>query len=87
MRSSSLPNLCHFGSWRTYIEAEAQKIEMTALIQEERQNLQVYINLGTQLDEEYAKLIEQSENVKRNVNRLTDNLIKTIQKKRNKEVG
>ena len=62
-------------------EAEAQKIEMTALIQEERQNLQEYMNLVTQLDEEYAKLIEQSENVKRNVDRFTDNLIKTIQAK------
>ena len=63
-------------------EAEAQKIEMTALIQEERQNLQAYMNLVTQLDEEYAKLIEKSENLKRNVNRFTDDLIKTIQAKR-----
>ena len=63
-------------------EAEAQKIEMTALIQEERQNLQAYMNLIIQLDEEYAKLIEQSENVKRNVDRFTDDLIETIQAKR-----
>ena len=63
-------------------EAEAQKIEMATLIQEQRQNLQVYMNLVTQLDEEYAKLIEESENVKRNVNRFTDNLVKTIQAKR-----
>ena len=63
-------------------EAEAQKIEMTALIQEQRQNLQEEMNLITQLDEEYAKLIEQSENVKRNVNRFTDDLIETIQAKR-----
>ena len=63
-------------------EAEAQKIEMTALIQEQRQQLQAYMNLITQLDEEYAKLIQQSENVKSNVNRFTDNLIKTIQAKR-----
>ena len=63
-------------------EAEAQKIEMTALIQEQRENLQEEMNLITQLDEEYAKLIEQSENVKRNVDRFTDNLIKTIQAKR-----
>ena len=63
-------------------EAEAQKIEMTALIQEQRQNLQAYMNLVTQLDEDYAKLIQQGENVKRNVNRFTDDLIKTIQAKR-----
>ena len=55
---------------------------MTALIQEQRQNLQEEMNLVTQLDEEYAKLIEQSENVKRNVNRFTDDLIETIQTKR-----
>ena len=65
-------------------EAEAQKIEMRALIQEQRKNLQAYMNLVTQLDEEYAKLIEQSENVKRNVDRFTDNLIETIQAKRQK---
>ena len=63
-------------------EAEAQKTEMAVLIQEERQNLQEEMNLITQLDEEYAKLIEQSENVKRNVDGFTDNLIKTIQAKR-----
>ena len=63
-------------------EAEAQKIEMTALIQEQRQNLRAYTNLVTQLDENYAKLIQQSENVKTNVNRFTDDLIKTIQAKR-----
>ena len=63
-------------------EAEAQKIEMTALIQEERENLQAYINLVTQLDEDYAELIQQGENVKRNVNWFTDDLIKTIQAKR-----
>ena len=63
-------------------EAEAQKIEMTALIQEQRQNLQAYMNLVTQLDEEYAELIEKRENVKRNVDSFTDDLIKTIQAKR-----
>ena len=63
-------------------EAEAQKIEMTALIQEQRQNLQAHIKLVTELDKEYAKLIRQSENVKRNVDRFTDDLIKTIQGKR-----
>ena len=63
-------------------EAEAQKIEMTALIQEQRHNLQEEMNLIIQLDEEYTKLIEQSEIVKRSVNRFTDDLIKTIQAKR-----
>ena len=76
--------LDHGGHTLKLIEekAKAQKIEMTELIQEQRQNLQEEMNLIAQLDEEYAKLIEQSENVKRNVNRFTDNLIKTIQAKR-----
>ena len=76
--------LDHRGHTLKLIEekAEAQKIEMTELIQEIRQNLQAYMNLVTELDEKYAKLIEQSENVKSNVNRLTDNLIKAIQAKR-----
>ena len=63
-------------------EAEAQKIEITALIQEQRHNLQEEMNLIIQLDEEYTKLIEQSKIVKRSVNRFTDDLIKTIQAKR-----
>ena len=63
-------------------EAEAQKIEMTALIQEQRQNLQVYMNLVTQLDEEYGKLIQQSQNLKRDVERFADNLMKTIEAKK-----
>ena len=63
-------------------EAEAQKIEMTALIQEQKQNLQAYMNLVTQLDEEYAKLIQQSENLKRDVERFADNLMKTIEAKK-----
>ena len=63
-------------------EVEAQKIEMVALIQEQRQNLQAYMNLVTQLDEEYAKLIQQSENLKKKVDMYADNLIRTIQAKR-----
>ena len=63
-------------------EAEAQKIEMTALIQQQKQNLQAYMNLVTQLDEEYAKLIQQSENLKIDVERFADNLMKTIEAKK-----
>ena len=77
-------NLDHGGHTLKLIEeeADAQKIEMTALTQEQRHNLQEEMNFITQLDKDYAKLIEQSENVKRNVNRFTDDLIKTIQAKR-----
>ena len=63
-------------------EAEVQKIEMTALIQEQRQNLQAKMNVVTQLDEDCVKLVQQSENLIRDVETFADNLIKTIQAKK-----
>ena len=63
-------------------EAEVQKIEMTALIEEQRKNLQEKINLVSQLDEDYAKLVQQSENLIRDVKTFADNLIKTIEAKK-----
>ena len=63
-------------------EAEAAKIEITALVQEQRQNLQAHMNLVTQFDEEYAELIQQSKNLKRDVERFADNLMKTIEAKK-----
>ena len=63
-------------------EAEVQKIEMTALIEEQRQNLQEKMNLVSQLDEDYAKLVQQSENLIRDVETFADNLMKTIEAKK-----
>ena len=63
-------------------EAEVQKIEMKALIEEQRQNLQEKMNLVSQLDEDYAKLVQQSENLIRDVETFVDNLMKTIEAKK-----
>ena len=63
-------------------EAEVQKIEMKALIQEQRQNLQEKMNLVSQLDKDYAKLVQQSENLIRDVETFADNLMKTIEAKK-----
>ena len=54
------------------------------MIQTQKRNLQSKIDIVTQLDENCAKLIQQSENVKRDVERFADRLIKTIEKKKQK---
>ena len=63
-------------------EAESQKIEMTAMVQAQRHNLQAKINEVTELDEDCTKLIQQGENVKTKVERVADSLIATIQAKK-----
>ena len=63
-------------------EAEVQTIEMKALIQEQRQNLQEKMNLVSELDEDYAKLVQQSENLIRDVETFADDLMKTIEAKK-----
>ena len=40
------------------------------------------MNLVTQLDEDYVKLVQESENLKRDVERFVDNLMKTIEAKK-----
>ena len=63
-------------------EAERQKIEMKSLIENQRRNLQAKMNAVSQLDEDCAKLIQQGEDVKRDVQSFVDNLIATIQAKK-----
>ena len=63
-------------------EAERQKIEMKSLIETQRRNLQAKINTVCQLDEDYAKLIQQGENVKRDVQRFVDELIANVEAKK-----
>ena len=63
-------------------EAETQKIEMTTMVQAQRQNLQAKMNEVTKLDENYAKLIQQGENMKIEVERFADSLIAIIQAKK-----
>ena len=60
-------------------EAERQKIEMKSLIENQRRNLQAKMNAISQLDEDCAKLIQQGEDVKRDVQRFADNLIAVIE--------
>ena len=63
-------------------EAERQKIEMKSLIETQRRNLQAKINTVGQLDEDYAKLIQQGEDVKRDVQRFVDELIANVEAKK-----
>ena len=62
-------------------EAETKRLEMKAVIETQRQNLETKINTVTHLDEDCAKMIQQGEVLKRDVQRFADILIKTIQAK------
>ena len=62
-------------------EAESQKLEMNTVLQTKREGLNAKLNLLAQLDEDRAKVIQQSEIAKRDVQRFADGLIKTIQVK------
>ena len=62
-------------------ESENKRHEIKSVIETQRQNLEAKINIASQLDEKCAKVIQQSEVVKRDVQRFADNLIKTIQAK------
>ena len=63
-------------------EAKTQKIQMKTLIETQRRNLQAKKNAARRLDEDYAKLLQQGEDVKKGVQRTVDNLITTIQAKK-----
>ncbi|KAL9957803.1 hypothetical protein ACROYT_G034749 [Oculina patagonica] len=63
-------------------EAERQKTEMKSLVEAHRRKLEEKMNEGRQLDEDSAKLIQQGENVKKDVQRIADNLITAIQAKK-----
>ena len=62
-------------------EAETKKLEIKSVIGKQRQNLEAKMNIVSQLDEDCAKVIQQSEVLKRDVQRFADHLIKTIQAK------
>ena len=63
-------------------EAERQKIQMKYLIENQSRNLQAKMNAVSQLDEDCAKLIQQGEDVNRDVQTFVDNLIAAIQAKK-----
>ena len=62
-------------------EAESQKLEINTVLQTKREGLNAKLNVLDQLDEDCAKVIQQSEIAKRDVQRFADGLIKTIQAK------
>ena len=62
-------------------EAETKRLEMKAVIETQRQNLEAKMNIVTHLDEDCAKMTHQGDIIKRDVQRFADNLIKIIQAK------
>ena len=67
---------------KTQEEAETQKIQMKFMIKTQRNNLQAKKNIIRRLDEDYAKVIQQGEDVKRDVQNTVDNLIAVIEAKK-----
>ena len=63
-------------------EAERQKIEMKSMIETQRLNLQAKMTTVSKLDEDYAILKQQCEDVKRDVQKTIDNLIANIEGKK-----
>ena len=63
-------------------EAERQKMELKSLIQIQKHDLQAKIDTLGRLNEDYAKLIQQNDDIKRQVQKFVDNLIATIEAKK-----
>ena len=63
-------------------EAERQKIQMKSLVETQNNNLKAKKNTIRQLDEDYAKLVQRGEDVKRDVQKIVDNLIAIIEAKK-----
>jgi len=76
--------LSHSGHALEHIEdeAERQKIEMKSMIKTQRRNLQAKMDAVSKLDEDYAKLIQQCEEVKGHVQKSVDDLIAKIELKK-----
>ena len=63
-------------------EAERQNMELKSLIEIQKHDLHAKINTLGRLNEDYAKLIQQNEDIKRQVQKFVDNLIVTIEAKK-----
>ena len=63
-------------------EAERQKIKMKSMIETQRRNLQAKLTAVSKLDEDYAKIKQRGEEVKRDVLRTVHNLIANIEAKK-----
>ena len=74
-------NLKHSGHVLEHIEDEAErrKTEMKNIVETQRQNLLAKKNTIKQLDEDYAKLMQQGEDLKRNVQKFADDLFAVIE--------
>ena len=77
-------NLDHSGHSFKHIEEEAerQKIEMKSMIETQKRNLQAKVSAVSRLHEGCAKLIQQGEDLKQDVQRIVDNLMTTIEAKK-----
>ena len=75
--------LDHGGHVLKLIEEEAKNktLEIKSILQSQREGLDAKLNVIAQLDEDCAKVIQQSEIARRDVQRFADGLIKTIQAK------
>ena len=75
--------LDHNGHKLTLIEEEAenQRLEIKTVIETQRHNVNEKMNVVANLDDDYAKVIQQNENLKGDVQRFADGLIKTIRAK------
>ena len=62
-------------------EAKNKALEIKSILQSQREGLDAKLNVIVQLDEDCAKVIQQSEIARRDVQRFADGLIKTIQAK------
>ena len=62
-------------------EAKNKTLEIKSILQTQREGLDAKLKVIAQLDEDCAKLIQQSEITRRDVQRFADGLIKTIQAK------
>ena len=60
-------------------EAKSQKTEIKSCIETQRHNLQSKMNAVSRLDEDCARLIQQGEDVKREIQTFVDNLIAVIE--------
>ena len=62
-------------------EAENKTLEIKSILQSQREGLDAKLNVIVQLDEDCAKVIQQSEIARKDVQKFADGLIKTIQAK------
>ena len=74
----------HSGHAMKLIDEEAgrQKIQIKSLVENQRRKLQAKINEVSQLDEDCAKLTQQGENAKRDIQRSAENLMTVIEAKK-----